>query len=152
MRPASILANEPLILSQQARIDYFEHGYAVASAFLKGEWLKRMQDAYLAAVERSREVNESNNWFSLQPDHRSDTPRITRIEKIPDQDPEFWRLVEKSDISKLAADIVGPDVIYRDSMINVKCPGGGGAVAWHQDLPFYPHTNSSTIQYYYFAI
>ena len=30
-------------------------------------------------------------------------------------------------------------------MINVKGPGTA-AVEWHQDLPFYPHTNCSTIQ------
>ncbi len=31
-------------------------------------------------------------------------------------------------------------------MINVKSPGTGGAVAWHQDFCFYPHTNTATIQ------
>lgn len=146
MTPESILANEPLILSQQARESYFAQGYVVAHGFLPPDWLQRMRDAYLAAVERSREVSASNEWFSLQPDHGPDAPRIQRIEKLPDQDPVFWDFVVDSDISSLAADIVGPDVVYRDSMINVKCPGGGGAVDWHQDLPFYPHTNTATIQ------
>ena len=146
MTPESVLANNPLILSQQLRESYFEQGYIVACGFLEKSWLQRMRTAYLAAVERSRKVNESNEWFSLQSNHSHDIPRIQRIEKLPDQDPEFWDFVVDSDIAKLAADIVGPDVIYRDSMINVKCPGSGGAVAWHQDLPFYPHTNTSTIQ------
>ena len=146
MTPESILACEPLILSRQDRESYFEQGYVIARGFLAGEWLQRMRDAYLAAIERSREVGESNEWFSLQADHSRETPRIQRIEKLPDQDGEFWNFVEHSDIAKLAADIVGPDVIYRDSMINVKCPGTGGVVAWHQDLPFYPHTNTATIQ------
>lgn len=146
MTPESILANEPLILSQQARESYFAQGYVVAHGFLPPDWLQRMRDAYLAAVERSREVSASNEWFSLQPDHGPDAPRIQRIEKLPDQDTVFWDFVVDSDISSLAADIVGPDVVYRDSMINVKCPGSGGAVDWHQDLPFYPHTNTATIQ------
>lgn len=146
MTPESILAIKPLILSQQARETYFKQGYIVAPGFLKQGWLQRMRDAYLAAIESSREVSDSNEWFSLQADHGYDSPRIHRIEKLPDQDSEFWNFVVDSDISKLAADIVGPDVIYRDSMINVKCPGSGGAVAWHQDLPFYPHTNTATIQ------
>lgn len=146
MTPESILANQPLILSQQVREAYFKHGYSVASGFLDQSWLLRMRDAYLAAVERSRKISDTNEWFSLQADHSRDIPRIHRIEKLPDQDPEFWNFVVNSDISKLAADIVGPDVIYRDSMINVKCPGSGGSVAWHQDLPFYPHTNTATIQ------
>ena len=128
MTPASVLANKSLILSQQAREAYFQQGYCVASEFLDQSWLQRMRDAYLAAVDRSREISASNEWFSLQADHSRDTPRIHRIEKIPDQDSEFWNFVVDSDVSKLAADIVGPDVIYRDSMINVKYPGSGGAL------------------------
>ena len=145
MTPETILASDALILSQQARESYFEDGFILASGFLEQKWLQRMSEAYLAAVERSREISGSNEWFSLQTDHSHDIPRIHRIEKLPDQDSAFWDIVVESDISKLAADIVGPDVIYRDSMINVKSPGGG-SVAWHQNLPFYPHTNTSTIQ------
>jgi len=146
MTPESILASKPLILPQSAREAYFEQGYVIASRFLDQGWLQRMRDAYQAAIERSRQVCESNQWFSLQADHSPEIPRIHRIEKLPDQDTVFWDFVVDSEISKLTADIVGPDVIYRDSMINVKCPGSGGTVAWHQDLPFYPHTNTSTIQ------
>ena len=35
-------------------------------------------------------------------------------------------------------------VVYRDSMINAKPPGTRGSVSWHQDFPFYPHTNVHT--------
>ncbi|MEM7565312.1 MAG: phytanoyl-CoA dioxygenase family protein [Pseudomonadota bacterium] len=146
MTPESILSQDALILPQESRESYFENGYVLATGFLQGAWLERMQNAYLSAVERSRSLDESNQWFSLQPDHNHDRPRIHRIERLPDQDPEFWNLVTDSEITQLAADIVGPDVVYRDSMINVKSPGSGGSVAWHQDLPFYPHTNTSTIQ------
>ena len=146
MTPESILSQEARVLSQQDRQFYFDNGYTLARAFLTGEWLERMQAAYLSAIERSRSLEQSNQWFSLQADHHPDNPRIHRIERLPDQDPEFWRFVCESRIADLACDIVGPDLVYRDSMINVKCPGTGGSVAWHQDLPFYPHTNTSTIQ------
>ena len=146
MTPESILACKPVILPQSERESYFELGYVVATNFTDKGWLEHLRDAYLAAIERSREVERSNEWFSLQQDHKADNPRIQRIEKLPDQDSTFWRFVVESDLAGLAADIVGPDVVYRDSMINVKCPGDGGAVDWHQDLPFYPHTNTATIQ------
>ena len=146
MTPESILANAALILPQQARAAYFENGFMVTPGFLDHRWLQRMREAYLAAVERSREISESNEWFSLQANHNHDIPRVNRIEKLPDQDSEFWDFVVNGDISKLASDIVGPDVIYRDSMINVKSPGSGGSGDWHQDLPFYPHTHTATIQ------
>ena len=146
MKPESILACKPLILSQQARSRILSKAMSLLRGFLAQSWSERMRNAYLAAVERSRDVSKSNEWYTLQADHNRDAPRIQRIERLPDQDPEFWNFVVDSEISKLAADIVGPDVVYRDSMINVKCPGSGGAVDWHQDLPFYPHTNSATVQ------
>jgi ectoine hydroxylase-related dioxygenase (phytanoyl-CoA dioxygenase family) len=146
VKPEHILAEPARVLAQAMREAYFQQGYAIAQGFLQGEWLNRLREAYLAAVERSRRFNQSNQWFSLQADHHREQPRIQRIERLPDQDDRFWDFVIDSNIADLAADIVGPDVVYRDSMINVKCPGTGGAVAWHQDLPFYPHTNTATIQ------
>lgn len=146
MTPEKILAHEALVLEQNQREAYFSDGYTIARGFLAGDWLERTRAAYRAAVERSRPLERSNQWFALQPDHSSESPRIHRIERLPDQDDFFWDFARQSGIADLAADVVGPDVVYRDSMINVKCPGTGGAVKWHQDLPFYPHTNCSTIQ------
>ena len=146
MTPQEVLSHPPRILSQEQREAYFEQGFVLCKGLLDGQWLTRMQDAYTRAVERSRGVTGSNTWFSLQRDHTAECPRIQRIEKLPDQDPEFWQVVVQSRVADATADVVGPDVKYRDSMINVKAPGEGGRVSWHQDLLFYPHTNSSTIQ------
>ena len=146
MRTEDVLAHDPRVLSQAEREAYFEQGYVLCRGLLEDHWLARMRDAYQRAVERSRAAGSSNQWFSLQPAHSAAAPRINRIERLPDQDPAFWDVAVNSRAADLAADVVGPDVVYRDSMVNVKCPGSGGAVTWHQDLPFYPHTNVGTIQ------
>lgn len=146
MTPETILSNQARVLGQPQRQSYFDKGFALAKGFLSGEWLARLREAYLAAVERSRSLQSSDNLFTLQKDHQRDAPRISRIERLPEHDPVFWEFARDSAIADLGGDVVGPDVVYRDSMINVKCPGTGGAVRWHQDLPFYPHTNTSTIQ------
>ena len=146
MTPEEVLDQPPRILSQAARAAYFEAGYVVCTGWLDATWLARVQEAYGRAVERSRQVARSNRWFSLQRDHAAAAPRIQRIERLPDQDPLFWDFALTSPLGDLGADVLGPDVRYRDAMINVKAPGAGGRVGWHQDLPFYPHTNCGTIQ------
>ncbi len=146
MAPEDILAQEPRVLTQPQRERYFEEGYVLCHGLLEPDWLQAMRQAYNAAIERSRALTHSNRWFALQPDHSAEAPRIHRIERLPDQDPAFWDFAVKSRIADLAADVLGPDVVHRDAMINVKCPGSGGAVKWHQDLPFYPHTNCGSIQ------
>ena len=146
MTPDAILGEPAKVLSQNERESYFENGFVVARKFVSDSWLDRLRQSYVDAIEESRNHSLSNEWFTLQKDHCSESPKINRIERLADMDPVFWEFASKSDLPALASDVVGPDVVYRDSMINVKCPGTGGAVKWHQDLPFYPHTNTSTIQ------
>ena len=83
-------------------------------------------------------------WIETAIASRNETPCVYRIERLPDQDPEFWTVATDSRLADLASDVLGPDVVYRDSMINVKPPGTRGSVSWHQDFPFYPHTNVHT--------
>ena len=62
-----------------------------------------------------------------------------------DYDEEFWKYASESSLPDLAADLIGPDVKFRESLINYKWAGGGDEVRWHQDLPYYPHTNTCAI-------
>lgn len=146
MTPEAILSLRPKHLSQDERTQYFQKGYVVARNALAGVWLRKARSAYESAVERSRQLTASNRWFSIAPEHSPEDPCIYRVERLPDQDDEFWAIAEQSPLADIATDILGPDIIYRDSMINVKPPGARGAVAWHQDFAFYPHTNYGTIQ------
>jgi ectoine hydroxylase-related dioxygenase (phytanoyl-CoA dioxygenase family) len=50
-------------------------------------------------------------------------------------------------IPDIAADLLGPNVRFREIMMNFKWAGGGAEVKWHQDLVFYPHTNVGTCQF-----
>ena len=38
--------------------------------------------------------------------------------------------------------LIGPAIRFDTSKLNMKAPGYGAAVEWHQDWAFYPHTNS----------
>ena len=146
MRPKTVLTHSPNVLTQSQREHYFDNGYVICRGALDAGWLDRAQQAYERAIERSRQVAQSDQWFSLAPEHTAGEPCVYRIERIPDQDPEFWTVAAESRLADIAADVLGPDVIYRDSMINVKPPGERGTVSWHQDFTFYPHTNVGTIQ------
>ena len=146
MKPEAVLSHPPKVLAQSDRERHFEQGYVLCRNVLKDTWLERMRNAYERATERSRALSRSNRWLSLAPEHNAETPCVYRIERLPDQDPEFWAVATESRLADLASDVLGPDVIYRDSVINVKPPGERGAVTWHQDFPFYPHTNVGTIQ------
>ena len=48
-------------------------------------------------------------------------------------------------LADVAADLVGPDVVFHHSKLNFKWNDGHDQVDWHQDIQFYPHTNYSPL-------
>lgn len=146
MERASILNTAPRILSAAERAFYFERGYLHLEAAIAPDWLARLRAATDELVERSRQLTASDDFFVIENGHRPDRPRLRRIQALPDQHPTFWAFTTESVLPDIVADLIGPNLTYRDSMINTKWADGGSRVDWHQDLPFYPHTNRDSIQ------
>ena len=44
-------------------------------------------------------------------------------------------------ILEILRQLIGPAIRFDTSKLNMKSPGYGAAVEWHQDWAFYPHTN-----------
>jgi ectoine hydroxylase-related dioxygenase (phytanoyl-CoA dioxygenase family) len=96
-------------------------------------------------VEESRAARESDDKFVLAPGHGAAAPRLLRLYRAADHHPEYWDAAARSAIADVAADLLGPDVKFREAMINFKWSGGGDAVAWHQDMPFHLFTNRAVL-------
>lgn len=141
MKPDKILAHSPRILSQKQREYYFENGYLLLESFITGDRLARIQETVAGIVEKSREVAVSDKMFDVEPGHTADAPRLRRLNEPVEHSDVFWNYAKDSPITDVAADLLGPDVVFHHSKLNFKWSGGGEEVKWHQDIPFYPHTN-----------
>ena len=150
MTPDEILAQPDRVLTQAERAFFFEQGYQCAPGLIEAPWLERLNGALAGLVERSRDLARSDGVFDLEQGHSPDAPRLRRIAFLDDLDPLFWEFARDSVMADLAADVVGPDVVFRECLINFKWAGGGQEVKWHQDIPFYPHTNLSPTQFLVF--
>lgn len=85
----------------------------------------------------------------------------SRLEMEPNQDPDgrlvrriyepcshYKRFRELSDSPKLldaVETLLGPDLVFHYSKINMKPPSIGSVVEWHQDVTYYPLTNASSL-------
>ena len=147
MTPDTILAHPARVLTQTQREFYFEEGYLCLPAAIDADWLARLRAGIDTLVERSRTLTGSDRVFDLEAGHTAAAPRLRRIAFLDDLNPLFWEFAADSVLTDIAADLLGPDVTFRESMINYKWAGGGQAVKWHQDIPFYPHTNLSAAQF-----
>ena len=56
MAPEDVLSHPPRVLTQAEREAYFETGYVLCANLLDDDWLNRMRNAYIRAVDRSRSI------------------------------------------------------------------------------------------------
>ena len=147
MTPDRILAEPPRVLTQAQREGYFRDGYLLVERLIPEDRIAALRAVTDGFVERSRAVAASDEVYDLAPGHGPDRPRVRRL-KLPDRiHPLYWDFAQGM-IADVAADLLGPDVLFHHAKLNFKWAGEDAeenAVAWHQDIQFYPHTNYSPL-------
>ena len=144
MTPEAVLAEPARILSQEQRERYFEEGYLVVEGAIDPGWVAQLLSVTRDFVERSRDRTSSDGTFDLAPGHHPLAPKLRRLRRPDEQHPLYWDFATGV-LADIAADLVGPDVVFHHSKLNFKWGGGEDRVEWHQDIQFYPHTNYSSL-------
>ena len=145
MLPETILAHPPRVLATPAREAFLREGYACMPGFVDGPTLARLQGALRDLVELSRERPGNDDDFTLAAGHSAADPRLVTVRRVHDLHPAFWAFAARSRLVELVADLLGPDVKFREAYINYKRARDGEAVSWHQDFPFFPMTNRAML-------
>ena len=138
------------VIQEQDYRFYEDQGYLALPNFVSKSDLTILNQALDKLVDVSRSMEASDGIYDLQAGHSQSEPKLRRIAFLDDLDPVFWDFAKDSVITDLAMDLFGSDVTFRECLINFKWKGGGQEVKWHQDIPFYPHTNLSTAQFLVF--
>ena len=139
-----ILAQPPRVLMQSDRERYFERGYLTVPGLISPELLAELQAVTDEFVDASRRLSESDEIYDLAPEHSADQPVVRRL-KCPDiRHAVYWRLATDV-LADVAADLVGPDVVFHHSKLNFKWFDDTDQVKWHQDAQFFPHTNYNVL-------
>ena len=145
MKSEQILSRPAKVLSQAQRESYFDSGYVVVEDFIDQNWLQRIWTVTNGFIDESRGSTVSDDKFDLEPDHCTDAPRLRRLSYPTAHHDVYWEFASHGPIVDVAEDLLGPDVVFHHSKLNFKWSGGGEEVRWHQDYPFYPHTNYSVL-------
>ena len=145
MKAETILARTPRVLTREQREAYFRDGYIVLEGFVDRGWLDRLWDVTNGFVDESRNWTRSDSKFDLQPGHTPEAPRLRRLTAPVAHHETYWEFARNGPIVDVAEDLLGPDVVFHHSKLNFKWSDGGEEVKWHQDIPFYPHTNYSVL-------
>lgn len=128
-------------LSADQKDAYLREGYLVLPGALDATWLERLRRVADDFVDRSRSLTASTPDLLLGPGHTAEQPMLRRVPQTVAFHPEFEDFGLRGPLIDLAEDLLGPDVRFHHSKLNFKSAGGGEEIKWHQDIPFWPHTN-----------
>lgn len=114
------------------RMLFDEYGYVEATGVLSLEEISKLHTAFDEGVE-SKQIKVSE--FELA----SSTEGNDAVFKHP----FFLELAKHPRIRALVESVIGPEFELQHSKLNCKPlkDQGRGLIQWHQDFPFFPHTN-----------
>ena len=132
-------------LSDEQIDAYRRDGYVSLPGVIDAGRIAKLRAVTGRFVDRSRAISASDNLFDLDPTHCAQTPTLRRIKNPADNDPLYRWVAFESPIPDIVAELIGPDVKFHHSKLNLKGGRVGAPVEWHQDAAFYPHSNDDVL-------
>lgn len=120
---------------------YRRDGFLIVENVLSAAEIARLRSVTDRLVDTAREVTAHTTVYDLEPSHTPADPRVRRIKHPHKVDPVFDDIMRHERIVAILRDLIGPAIRWDESKLNMKSPGYGAAVEWHQDWAFYPQTN-----------
>ena len=130
----------------EAQVDqYRRDGYTVYPEFLSQDEVAGFLAEVEAVSKGNTKVDHDGERMEMEPDQPPEGTRVRRIYDPCTFYPIFRDLSESEKLLDCVAQLLGPDVLYHYSKINMKPPEIGSVVEWHQDLAYYPLTNRDSL-------
>ncbi len=126
-------------LSPADAASFGERGFLFVPELLDRATVATMTDAVAEIVAGAPDLSEI---AELEPSDRGVMRRIWAPSK---RHAAFRAVQEDARIVDRLEGLIGPDIMFHHSKLNLKGPRIGSPVEWHQDLAYYPHTNSKLV-------
>ncbi len=132
-------------LTEEQVRSYRRDGYVAILHVIDAARLAELRALTDEFLERSRAVTQSDAVFDLDPRHTAARPVLRRIKNPADNHPLYRWVAFESMIPDIVTELLGPDVKFHHSKLNLKGSHVGAPVEWHQDAAFYPHSNDDVL-------
>ncbi len=120
---------------------YRENGYIVVPDVLSSVEIASLRQATDDLVGESRAVTAHTDLYDLEDGHSAEKPMVRRLKTPHIFHDTYGDAVRHDGIIAALKPLIGPDIRFDNSKLNLKSAGGGAPVDWHQDWAFYPHSN-----------
>lgn len=121
-------------------------GYLAVEDVLTADELEELRRVTDQFIDASRSVDANNETFDLEPEHSAAAPSLRRLKHPVSKHPVYAKYARHDRILDIVTCLLGPNLRFHNNKLNMKNPGHGSAVEWHQDWAFYPHTNDDLLE------
>jgi phytanoyl-CoA hydroxylase len=133
-------------------------GFLVLENALTDSQLSALNSDLSMWIEESRgnvksygKIMDGRPRFDLQLDtHSFDKPALRRITSPAEISQACLDVVKDNQALDLVSEIFGPNIKHWTNKINLKLPGSGTEVKFHQDFPYEPHSNEDIMTVLFF--
>ncbi len=145
--------------SNQHLVERFQKdGFVVLENALTDSQLSSLNGELSMWVEESKgnekpygKIMDGRPRFDLQVDtHSFESPSLRRITSPAEISQACLDVVKDNKALDLVSEIFGPNIKHWTNKINLKLPGSGTEVKFHQDFPFEPHSNEDLMTVLFF--
>jgi ectoine hydroxylase-related dioxygenase (phytanoyl-CoA dioxygenase family) len=136
----SVVLTTTLAPAEQKAL-YDERGYIVHPDLLTRDEVATLRAALAEVLEEAKGLTETNDKFSVTRGVDG-SHHVRRIFNPIKHHPAFYEMAFHPRILDAVEALIGPNIQFHHSKLNLKPPTSPEArFEWHQDYPFYPHTN-----------
>ncbi len=124
---------------------YRAEGYVVVPGFLTRDELDGFHRTISEVTSGSTLARHDDTRMEMEPDQDPTGGLVRRIYEPCTHYDVFRSFSESGALLDCVEQLFGPDLCFHYSKINMKPPGIGSPVEWHQDLSYYPLTNRDSV-------
>lgn len=140
------------VLSNEQTSHYERDGYLHLEGALSPDQLDRLRSGFDDWVAESRnhtgpygETFDGRPRFDVEPGHSPNNPALRRVASPVEVSEDYLEVMRNNLALQAVAQLIGPNLRFRESKINSKLPGTATHLKYHQDLPFGPLSNEDLI-------
>ena len=145
-------------LFDKYREDFNRDGFVMMKNAVSTSQLDAMRSKLDDWVDESRDFSENfgeqmdgRPRFDVEPNtHSKDNPALRRVASPIEVSDTYLNVTRDNAALDLIAHIFNPNIKLVGTKINLKLPGSGTIVKYHQDFPFEPHSNDDIMTTLYF--
>jgi ectoine hydroxylase-related dioxygenase (phytanoyl-CoA dioxygenase family) len=133
------------MLTAEQVSQYHQDGYTVVQHFLEAQEVSGLLEEIESVCKGNTLSRHDTTRLEMEPNQAPEGTLIRRLYEPCTHYPGFRNLSEANRLLDCVGQLLGPNLIFHYSKINMKPPAIGSVVEWHQDLAYYPLTNTDSL-------